>query len=270
MCGRRQEGVHWSGETGHALRSRCPDRCGVSGVCGGAGGGSSPPAPSIGLPLPPIGLPLPPIGLDTSLDRPVGHVTPAPPPSGRGRHFPQPTIVIFGAPYAFGVDPALQSATPGVIAPSVVDEGPPPPPPTGILRLDVEPAALAQVFVDGEFVGTPADLDGRLELAPGTWRIEIRARGYEAIAFDVRIVEGRTITYRETLNKAGGAGKADALAPIPTSPTSPTLNQPDQPQNHVLSDPGLLSRQRASRLGEAARGLRLEPHDHAHAAVASG
>jgi hypothetical protein len=181
-----------------------------------------PPAPSIGLPLPPIGLPLPPIGLDTSLDQPVGHITPAPPPTGRGRHFPQPTIVIFGAPYAFGVDPALQSATPGVIAPSVVDEGPPPPPPTGTLRLDVEPAALAQVFVDGEFVGTPADLDGRLELAPGTWRIEIRARGYEAIAFDVRIVEGRTITYRETLNKAGGAAKADALAPIPTSPTSPT------------------------------------------------
>lgn len=194
----------------------------------------SPPAPSIGLPLPPIGLPLPPIGLDTSIERPVGHITPAPPPSGRGRHFPPPTIVIFGAPYAFGVDPALQSATPGVIAPSVVDEGPPPPPPTGTLRLDVEPAALAQVFVDGEFVGTPADLDGRLELAPGTWRIEIRARGYEALAFDVRIVEGRTITYRETLNKAGGAGKAgaaggpagpgkaDAVAPTPTGPVSPT------------------------------------------------
>jgi hypothetical protein len=189
----------------------------------GQAAAQSPPAPSIGLPLPPIGLPLPPIGLDTSLDRPVGPITPAPPPSGRGRHFPKPTIVIFGAPYAFGVDPALQSATPGVIAPSVVDEAPPPPSPTGTLRLDVEPAALAQVFVDGEFVGTPADLDGRLELAPGTWRIEIRARGYEAIAFDVRIVEGRTITYRETLNKAGGAGKADALTPTtPTSPTSPT------------------------------------------------
>jgi hypothetical protein len=198
-----------------------------------------PPAPSIGLPLPPIGLPLPPIGLDTSRDRPVGHVTPAPPPSGRGRHFPQPTIVIFGAPYAFGVDPALQSTTPGLIAPSVVDEGPPPPPPMGILRLDVEPAALAQVFVDGEFVGTPADLDGRLELAPGTWRIEIRARGYEAIAFDVRIVEGRTITYRETLNKAGGAGKADALAPIPTSPTSPTsLTSPTSPRTTFYLIPG--------------------------------
>ena len=90
---------------------------------------------------------------------------------------------------------------------------------------------MAQVFVDGEYVGTPADLDGQIELAPGTRRIEIRARGFEPLVFDARIVAGRIITYRETLNRAGGAGKArepggaagkEPPATGSTSPTSPT------------------------------------------------
>jgi hypothetical protein len=128
--------------------------------------------------------------------------------------------VFFGAPYAFGVDPALQSKSPGMIAPSPVEE-PPPPPPTGFLRLEIEPSEIAQVFVDGEYVGTPADLNGELELAPGTRRLEVRARGYEPLDVDVRIVAGRTIAYRETLNRAVGPGEAGKVDPIPSTPTSP-------------------------------------------------
>ena len=199
------------------------------------------PPPSIGLPLPPIGLPLPPIGLDMSIDQPPPVVSPRPPGPGGRPHPPRPAFIFYGAPYAFGVDPALQSKTPGVIVPSPAA----PTLLTGTLRLEVEPAELAQVFVDGEYVGTPVDLDGQLELAPGTRRIEIRARGFEPLAFDVRILAGRTITYRETMNRSGGAGKtggagsadnAGAVAGKETAAASPT--NPTRPKTTFYLIPG--------------------------------
>ncbi len=199
------------------------------------------PLPSIGLPLPPIGLPLPVIGLQPPADVRAPVPSPNPPPSG---HLPfrfGPTIVFFGAPYGFGVDPAMQSATPGVIAPSTA---PPPPavePMTGRLRLEIDPDDTAQIFVDGEYVGTLADIDREIELAPGRRQIEIRANGYDTETFDARVVAGRTMTYRQTLNRAGrageageagrvgeaiGAGRAAGAAEVPaateTSPTGPT------------------------------------------------
>jgi hypothetical protein len=199
------------------------------------------PPPSIGLPLPPIGLPLPPIGLDSAVDQP----TQSAPPRGNGRpHRPLPAVVFFGAPYAFGVDPSMQSPMPGMIAPSpeVVT---PAPPPMGTLRLEVQPADIAQVFVDGEYVGTPADVEEGFELEPGTRRIEIRARGYESLTFDVRVVAGRTITYRETLNRAGEAGRAgggaskEAAPNRPTSPTGPTSpTSPTRPKTTFYLIPG--------------------------------
>lgn len=174
------------------------------------------PMPSIGLPLPTIGLPLPPIGLDTSLDLPATPVTPVPgQPDGR-RH--RPAIVIFGAPYAFGVHPALQLPAPGMIAPDPYQE-PPPEPTTGTLRLDVEPSDVAQVFVDGEFVGTPDDLGGELELLPGRRQIEIRAPGYEALVFDVRITAGRTITYEGRLQRLTPAAPGKPNEPQPNVPS---------------------------------------------------
>jgi hypothetical protein len=187
------------------------------------------PPPSIGLPLPPIGLPLPPIGLDSAVDQP----TQSAPPRGNGRpHRPLPAVVFFGAPYAFGVDPSMQSPMPGMIAPTP-EVATSAPPPMGTLRLEVQPADIAQVFVDGEYVGTPADLDSRIELPPGAHRIEIRARGYQTLSFDARLVAGRTITYRETLTRTGepdGTFKAgepgakagkDLPSNVPTSPTRP-------------------------------------------------
>lgn len=57
----------------------------------------------------------------------------------------------------------------------------------------------AQVFVGGVYVGIVDDFDGRLqhlELTPGVHRIEIRARTFAPIAFDVNAIDGRTISYR--------------------------------------------------------------------------
>jgi len=58
----------------------------------------------------------------------------------------------------------------------------------------------AQVFADGYYVGIVDDFDGvfqHLNLEVGPHRIEVRLPGYDdAIAFDVVIQPGRTITYR--------------------------------------------------------------------------
>jgi hypothetical protein len=60
----------------------------------------------------------------------------------------------------------------------------------------------AEVFVDGYYAGTVDDFDGiwqQLRLDDGSYRIEIRKPGYEPLTFDVRIMPGRTITYRGRL-----------------------------------------------------------------------
>jgi hypothetical protein len=71
----------------------------------------------------------------------------------------------------------------------------------GGVRIDL-PQRDAQVYVGGYYVGSVDDFDGvfqQLNLEPGPHRIEIRAPGYEPIAFDVRVEPGRTITYRASM-----------------------------------------------------------------------
>lgn len=176
--------------------------------------------PSIGLPLPPIGLPLPPIGLPVRdiVTSPTPSAPPAPPntppvPS-------PPAIVFFGvAPYAWGFEPWQQSSRPGMIsAPEPPQQTEPPvTAESGRLQIEVSPRH-AQIYVDGEFVGTWSDLEGSLELTPGTHRIEIRAPRHEALTFDVRIVAGRTITYRGSLNPIGEQ-RDQAAAPSALTPS---------------------------------------------------
>jgi len=68
------------------------------------------------------------------------------------------------------------------------------------MRLEVQPA-FAQIFVDGEYVGTVEDLHSAtgLLIAAGVHRVEFRAPGYEPLVVDVRIAAGRWITYRGAL-----------------------------------------------------------------------
>lgn len=95
--------------------------------------------------------------------------------------------------------------------------------PVGALRFDVEPRDL-QVFVDGAFVGTPADLNDQIDLTPGTRRIELRARGYKAITFNVEIVRDRTITYRGSLERdVIPEPKAPTVPRAPESPKAPAV-----------------------------------------------
>lgn len=73
--------------------------------------------------------------------------------------------------------------------------------PYGGVRIDL-PQRDAEVFVDGYFVGTVNDFDGRLQqanLEAGPHQIEVREDGFEPITFDVNIEPGRTITYRSSM-----------------------------------------------------------------------
>ena len=71
---------------------------------------------------------------------------------------------------------------------------------SGSVRLEVQPA-FAQIFVDGEYVGTVEDFHSAsgLMIAAGVHRVEFRAPGCEPLVVDVRIAAGRRITYRGAL-----------------------------------------------------------------------
>lgn len=62
----------------------------------------------------------------------------------------------------------------------------------------------AAVFVDGFYTGEVDDFDDgeRVDLAPGTHRIELRAAEFEPAMFEVEVRPGRTIVYRTPLRPA--------------------------------------------------------------------
>lgn len=187
--------------------------------------GAVPALPSIGLPLPSIGLPLPALGLPPVIDtHPRGRDDH--PTRGPGNHRPRddywsdgrsgPSMVYFIPTYGWGAGLAGQMMVGTAAVPAATVVAQRPEPSTGRLRLDVQPVTLVQLYVDGYYVGTPADVNGELELEAGPHTLEIRASGYETLAFEVRIVAQRSITYR-------GALKAivPETRPVPTAPSLP-------------------------------------------------
>lgn len=195
---------------------------------------------AIGLPLPSIGLPVP-INYQKPWEWTVpapaweryqvpawekpgppawerGHVSqPIQRPPNRHRPRPRPPVYpTYGIGYSYGVPYVMAPA----VAPVASAPEPPPVPDRGFLRLDVEPASLLQIYVDGVFVGTHSDHRGELELRPGAHRVEIRAPGYEPLAFDTRIEPGLGITYRGDLRSTGATASA---APIVMPTGSRTL-----------------------------------------------
>jgi hypothetical protein len=73
----------------------------------------------------------------------------------------------------------------------------------GSLKLKLKPRD-AEVYVDGYFVGIVDDFDGifqKMHVESGAHRIEVRAPGYEPLAFDVRITVEHTTTYQGELKR---------------------------------------------------------------------
>jgi PEGA domain len=76
--------------------------------------------------------------------------------------------------------------------------------PYGGLRIEV-PQKDAQVYLDGYLAGNVDNFDGRfhhLNLEPGPHRIEIRAEGFEPVAFAVNVEPGQTLTYGAAMRPA--------------------------------------------------------------------
>jgi hypothetical protein len=101
-----------------------------------------------------------------------------------------------------------------------VEQPAPEPPPSvtwGLLRLDITPMTGLLYYIDGEYFGSSADLGTQFEVTAGGRRVEVRAQGYKALAFNTRITPGETATFR------GGLEPLQAEAAIARPAGNPTM-----------------------------------------------
>ena len=90
------------------------------------------------------------------------------------------------------------------------------------LILDIDPPN-AQVFADGFYIGIPEDFrfeHGGAVLEPGPHRIDILARDYEPVSFDVNLARGQSATFRNTLmpiTRATQPAPGDAVKALPVA-----------------------------------------------------
>ena len=103
---------------------------------------------------------------------------------------------VYGVPLGYGV------VSDGVVPTDYVRAIPSVP--NGYLHLQLQPGT-AQVYVDGAYMGTVDDfrriIPGR-SLEAGMHRVELRASGYETVAFDALISPHETLSYRADLEPA--------------------------------------------------------------------
>jgi hypothetical protein len=80
---------------------------------------------------------------------------------------------------------------------------------SGQLRIKVKPRE-ARVLVDGNFMGTVDDFDGRfqhLTLPEGRHQVTLQLEGYEPLTFNVMVIAGETVNYEGEMHKLGAAPK---------------------------------------------------------------
>jgi hypothetical protein len=76
--------------------------------------------------------------------------------------------------------------------------------PKGGLKLKVSPVD-AEVYVDGYYIGRVDDYNGafqRLDLTAGVHRVELRAKGYQQVSFEVAIEPRDTVAYHGAMQRA--------------------------------------------------------------------
>jgi hypothetical protein len=92
----------------------------------------------------------------------------------------------------------------------------------GYLRLDIVPRT-AQVYIDGFFVGSGEDVSTAVALAPGTYRVEVRADGFETAAFDVGVRANATVRLSSRLVRLGAEFTIRLTPDSPIAEASPTV-----------------------------------------------
>ena len=103
----------------------------------------------------------------------------------------------YPAPYGYGYGSAAQPAPGSVgVQPGATASG-------GV-SFEITPGTAA-VFVDGTYVGKVEEFGPNsqpLMLTPGRHHVEIRAEGYQTMAFDTDVTAGQVLPYRGTLQPA--------------------------------------------------------------------
>lgn len=103
------------------------------------------------------------------------------------------------------------------MAPVIVE-----PPSLARLILDIHPPT-AQVFADGFYIGIPEDFrfeNGGAVLEPGPHRIDILAREYTPVSFDVNLARGQSATFRHILTPMTRAPQPASDAAVKTPPVA--------------------------------------------------
>lgn len=83
------------------------------------------------------------------------------------------------------------------------------------VKTDVSPEE-AQVFLDGKYIGTADDFDGRpdlLYLGPGKYHLEFRLPGYETLATDLDVSRGQRVRLDQKLKLAPGKSALGQFTP---------------------------------------------------------
>src|SRR5450830_562858 len=84
-----------------------------------------------------------------------------------------------------------------------------------IVKTDVSPEE-AQVFLDGKYIGTADDFDGRpdtLYLGPGKYHLEFRLPGYQTFATDLDVSRGQRVRLDQKLKLEPGKSALDQFPP---------------------------------------------------------
>jgi hypothetical protein len=137
-------------------------------------------------PYPPYGY-----GYGYGYPYPAAGYPPYPPPSAYPPAYPPSGYPQSGYPPS-GYPPA---GSVGVQGPNQAN--------TGGVSFEITPST-AEVFVDGQYVGTVAQFTPTsqpLGLTPGRHHIEIRAPGYRTMEFDADIIAGQVIPYQGALER---------------------------------------------------------------------
>jgi hypothetical protein len=84
-----------------------------------------------------------------------------------------------------------------------------------VVKTDISPEE-AQIFLDGKYIGTAGDFDGRpdyLYLGPGKYHLEFRLPGYQAFATDLDVSRGQRVRLDQKLKLEPGKSALDQFAP---------------------------------------------------------
>jgi hypothetical protein len=84
-----------------------------------------------------------------------------------------------------------------------------------IVKTDVSPEE-ALVFLDGKYIGTADDFDGRpdyLYLGPGKYHLEFRLPGYQMFATDLDVSRGQRVRLDQKLKLEAGKSALDQFPP---------------------------------------------------------